>query len=78
MEVIKNINHCFKNKRFQFKKIDICKLSPKEKFLKKLNMFFHFAGIGDVVPSIVKPTKYMATNVQGTVNVFRSVKKKQS
>ena len=31
---------------------------------------FHFAGIGDIVPSIERPTEYMATNVQGTVRVL--------
>src|SRR6185295_277477 len=31
---------------------------------------FHFAGIGDIVPSIEKPTEYMDTNVQGTVRVL--------
>ena len=71
----KNINHCFKNKRFKFKKIDICKLSPNDKFFSKVKYVFHFAGIGDVVPSIVKHTKYMMTNVQGTVNVLEASRK---
>ncbi|MBO6562219.1 MAG: GDP-mannose 4,6-dehydratase [Nisaea sp.] len=31
---------------------------------------FHFAGIGDIVPSIERPIDYMATNVQGTVHVL--------
>lgn len=31
---------------------------------------FHFAGIGDIVPSIERPTDYMDTNVQGTVRVL--------
>jgi len=31
---------------------------------------FHFAGIGDIVPSIEQPTQYMETNVQGTVRVL--------
>src|SRR5215472_3083066 len=31
---------------------------------------FHLAGIGDIVPSIESPTKYMDTNVQGTVRVL--------
>ncbi len=30
----------------------------------------HFAGIGDIVPSIERPIEYMATNVQGTVRVL--------
>ena len=31
---------------------------------------FHFAGIGDIVPSIERPIEYMSTNVQGTVRVL--------
>lgn len=31
---------------------------------------FHFAGIGDIVPSIEMPIDYMSTNVQGTVRVL--------
>ena len=30
----------------------------------------HFAGIGDIVPSIERPIEYMDTNVQGTVRVL--------
>lgn len=31
---------------------------------------FHFAGIGDIVPSIERPVDYMSTNVLGTVKVL--------
>lgn len=31
---------------------------------------FHFAGIGDIVPSIEQPVDYMDVNVQGTVRVL--------
>jgi UDP-glucose 4-epimerase len=31
---------------------------------------FHFAGIGDIVPSIERPMEYMSTNVQGTVHML--------
>jgi UDP-glucose 4-epimerase len=31
---------------------------------------FHFAGIGDIVPSIERPLEYMAVNVQGTVHML--------
>src|SRR6202035_131013 len=30
----------------------------------------HFAGIGDIVPSIEQPTQYMEVNVQGTVRLL--------
>ena len=33
---------------------------------------FHFAGIGDLVPSIENPKKYMMINTQGTLNVLEA------
>ena len=36
---------------------------------------FHFAGIGDIVPSIEQPTQYMETNVQGTVRVLECARR---
>ena len=30
----------------------------------------HFAGIGDIVPSIERPAEYLSTNVQGTVHML--------
>ena len=35
---------------------------------------FHFAGIGDIVPSIERPLEYMNTNVQGTVHVLEAAR----
>ena len=35
---------------------------------------FHFAGIGDIVPSIERPIEYMYTNVQGTVHVLEAAR----
>jgi len=35
---------------------------------------FHFAGIGDIVPSIERPYEYMQTNVLGTVNILEASK----
>ena len=35
---------------------------------------FHFAGIGDIVPSIEQPIDYLETNVQGTVRVLEAAR----
>jgi UDP-glucose 4-epimerase len=67
-----NLKHNLNNKKLKFKNLDICKLNPNEKFFKNVKYVFHFAGIGDIVPSIVKPAKYMLTNVQGTINVLEA------
>jgi UDP-glucose 4-epimerase len=38
---------------------------------------FHFAGIGDIVPSIEQPTNYMDVNIQGTVRVLECARAAQ-
>ncbi len=49
---------------------DIRDLEPDSSLFAGVRWVFHFAGIGDIVPSIECPTEYMATNVQGTVRVL--------
>ena len=36
---------------------------------------FHFAGIGDIVPSVERPIDYMAANVLGTVHALEGARK---
>ncbi len=36
---------------------------------------FHFAGIGDVVPSIERPVDYVSTNTMGTVRVLEAARR---
>ena len=38
-------------------------------------MFFHLAGLADIVPSIENPAKYFKSNVLGTLNVLEASKK---
>ena len=49
---------------------DILKLDPEGSLFKDAQFVFHFAGIGDIVRSIERPTDYMEVNVQGTVRVL--------
>jgi UDP-glucose 4-epimerase len=51
-------------------KADIRSLEPDHPAFAGARYVFHFAGIGDIVPSIERPTDYMDTNVQGTVRVL--------
>jgi len=50
--------------------LDICSLDPTSPIFEGAKFVFHFAGIGDIVPSIENPIGYMETNVQGTVRVL--------
>ncbi len=49
---------------------DIRQLEPPSRIFAGAQHVFHFAGIGDIVPSIDEPIPYMDTNVQGTVRVL--------
>ncbi len=49
---------------------DILTLEPGSAIFEGATYVFHFAGIGDIVPSIERPIDYMNVNVQGTVRVM--------
>ena len=49
---------------------DIRSYVPDETLFHGARYVFHFAGIGDIVPSIEKPLEYMSANVQGTVHML--------
>jgi len=49
---------------------DILALKPGTSIFEGASYVFHFAGIGDIVPSIERPIEYMNVNVQGTVRVL--------
>ena len=70
----KNLIHNINNRDFKFEKNDICKLKKNHKFFQNADLVFHFAGIGDIVPSIENPVNYMETNIQGTVKVLEAAR----
>ena len=53
---------------------DIRALSPEDSLFAGARYVFHFAGIGDIVPSIEQPMDYMSANVQGTVHVLEAAR----
>ncbi|MBV9861127.1 MAG: NAD-dependent epimerase/dehydratase family protein [Alphaproteobacteria bacterium] len=53
---------------------DIRRLMPHSPLFEGARYVFHFAGIGDIVPSIERPADYMDTNVQGTVRVLEAAR----
>jgi UDP-glucose 4-epimerase len=56
---------------------DIRALQPGDALFDGARYVFHFAGIGDIVPSIEQPMDYMSANVQGTVHVLECVRAAQ-
>ena len=65
-----NLTHHSNNKNMSAEWVDIKNLSPESNIFSDAKYVFHFAGIGDIVPSIVSPVEYMSTNIQGTVKVL--------
>jgi UDP-glucose 4-epimerase len=53
-----------------FEEADVRTLEPGARVFDGAHYVFHFAGIGDIVPSIERPIDYLSTNVQGTVRVL--------
>ena len=49
---------------------DIRACAPDDPLFKGAKYVFHFAGIGDIVPSIERPLEYMSINVQGTAHML--------
>ncbi len=49
---------------------DVRSYAPDDALFKGAKYVIHFAGIGDIVPSIERPAEYMSANVQGTVHML--------
>jgi len=65
-----NIAHLSGNADFSFERADVRSLNPGHPLFEGARVLLHFAGIGDIVPSIERPIEYMSANVQGTVHVL--------
>ena len=63
-----------KDSNLSFEKGDIRDIEPGASLFADASYVFHFAGIGDIVPSIERPVEYMDTNVQGTVHVLEAAR----
>jgi UDP-glucose 4-epimerase len=70
-----NIEHHQANARVVFEPKDIRSLSADDALFHDASLVFHFAGIGDIVPSIDRPSDYLSTNVQGTVQVLEAARR---
>src|SRR3989338_618041 len=53
-----------------FEQRDIRYVIPGDLIFQDVDYVFHFAGLGDIVPSVERPLEYMSTNVQGTVQIL--------
>ncbi len=67
---LSNLAHHEGNSDLSFEERDIRALEPDAAAFADADIVIHFAGIGDIVPSIERPIEYMDVNVQGTVRVL--------
>jgi UDP-glucose 4-epimerase len=65
-----NLAHHRNNRDLTVTCADTRDLKPSDELFAGARYVFHFAGIGDIVPSIERPIDYMDINVQGTVRVL--------
>ena len=63
------------NPRFTLAASDVRDYQPGHPLFRDADYLFHFAGIGDIVPSIEQPMEYMSANVQGTVHMLECARR---
>jgi UDP-glucose 4-epimerase len=69
-----NLEQHQRNPDVVFEQKDIRYLTAEEALFRDARYVFHFAGIGDIVPSIDRPVDYMSTNALGTVHVLEAAR----
>jgi len=62
-----NLAHHAGEPRLAFEERDVRDVRPGDPLFEGVDVVFHFAGIGDIVPSIERPADYLSANVMGTV-----------
>ena len=71
---LENLAHHWTNPDLVFKAQDLRETPPDEPLFKGADYVFHFAGIGDIVPSIERPTEYLSANIMGTVHALEAAR----
>lgn len=71
---LENIEHHKNNPDVEFFNKDIRAIKPDDKIFHQAKFVIHFAGKGDIVPSIEQPIEYMDINVQGTVRILEAAR----
>jgi len=67
-----NLEHVHPGPAIEFHEVDICTLEENSEIFAGVDLVLHFAGIGDIVPSVEYPVDYLETNVMGTVKVLEA------
>lgn len=70
-----NLAHLRGNPAVSLDRRDIRSFAPDDALFRGARYVFHFAGIGDIVPSIEGPLEYMSANVLGTAHVLECARR---
>ena len=70
-----NLLHHASNPRLHLEIGDLRDMESEDPLFKGAHYVFHFAGIGDIVPSINRPIDYLSTNVMGTVRALEAARR---
>jgi UDP-glucose 4-epimerase len=71
---VENLDHHRSNANLVFEQRDVRDLAPGDPLFRGAEYVVHFAGIGDIVPSIDRPTEYLSVNVMGTVHTLEAAR----
>lgn len=71
---LQNLEHHKGNANLAVEVRDIREIEQADPLFRGVDYVFHFAGIGDIVPSIEQPVDYLSTNVMGTVRVLEAAR----
>ena len=72
---LENLDHRKSDPNLVFEVRELTKMDPNDHLFEGASFVFHFAGIGDIVPSIERPVDYMSGNVMGTVHALEALRR---
>ena len=75
---LENLSECFANRNFHFAHGDINDLDLVSSIIEKCDVVINLAAETHVDRSISEPTKFVETNVNGTLNLLNAVRRKPS
>ncbi len=74
---VANLAHRKSDAKLAFEVKDIRDACPDDLLFQGAEYLFHFAGIGDIVPSIDRPVDYLSANVMGTIHALEAARSAQ-
>jgi UDP-glucose 4-epimerase len=69
-----NLEHRRADRDLAVEIVDLRAIAPGSPLFQGAQFVFHFAGIGDIVPSVERPTDYMGANIMGTVHALEAAR----